>query len=359
MRIARLPLALVPLALVTSFAGCKSRGHGIIGRAQAASTDARQAELATARALGAIGGSDDEEDARAPGQGGRRWRDTGVYVDGKPVGVLSFGELPVGLKPVWVEERHSAEIEPGSRSPGFVMGKERRYRFTDYLKAVGVDLRKVKQIQVMGPKLTEVIIASGAELRSKKASEFMFRFGGVVGGKPIPHTPPDFGNGFKPDKIAAVMVYIDKKPPVLVEDEGLELDGQPVNGVPYYGEPMRGGVRVYVDDRLALQIKKTTLHAAKPVATIDGLKRYGLLALLAEHGVDTSKMVEGWLIVSERRTRKLTRAELGEVTVAMGDKHKNEVMIGHEKVDAQAVALHAHALRPDELPQIQPGEEGE
>ena len=33
-----------------------------------------------------------------------KWRDVGVYVDGQPVGFLTFGELPIALKPVLVED---------------------------------------------------------------------------------------------------------------------------------------------------------------------------------------------------------------------------------------------------------------
>ena len=59
------------------------------------------------------------------GQGLNRWRDTAVYVDGKPVGVVTFGELPIGLKPVWVPEEHSIEFDYGYKGP----------RTTDHLRA--------------------------------------------------------------------------------------------------------------------------------------------------------------------------------------------------------------------------------
>ena len=174
------------------------------------------------------------------GNGLNRWRDTGVYVDGRPVGIVTFGELPIGLKPTWVPEEHSIEFDYGYKGPRTRTSYERRYRMIDYLEALGVDVARIKEIQVFGPKTTSVIIASGKELRSKKGQEFMFRFGAVVGGKAIPVVPPDFGNGVMPDKMGAVMVYIDKKPPLLDPEEGLKLDGKVVEGIPYYGEPMQG-----------------------------------------------------------------------------------------------------------------------
>jgi hypothetical protein len=356
-------MALLPLVGITTTTGCKSRDRQLIGQAQASSSlgAGRAAEAAAARALG----GDDEDGSSNSNAGGggkhqngnNKWKDTTVYVDGKPVGVLGFGELPASLKPVWVDEQHSAEIEPGSHSPGFITVKSRRYRFIDLLRAYGVDVAHINQIHLMGPKLTEVIIASGAELRSKNGQNFMFRFGSIIGGKAIPVVPPNFGNHFMPDKIAAVMVYIDKKPPELVPGEGLVLDGKPVDGVAYFGEPIRGGIRLYVDDHMAVQVKQVVLRALKPVETTEhGLNRYALLPLLQSRGVDTSKLVDGVIIADEQWKRRLTRAELERATVAMGDRHVNEITIGTETFKAQAVAVHSHQLSDDETPHIRPEE---
>lgn len=355
-------MALVPLVGLAVTTGCQRRDRQLIGQAQASSRGAgRAAEAAAARAL--VGGDDEDGANSNAGGGGKRqngnnkWKDTTVYVDGKPFGVLGFGELPAALQPVWVDEQHSAEIEPGSHSPGFITVKSRRYRFIDLLRAYGVDVKRINQIHLMGPKLTEVIIASGAELRSKKGQNFMFRFGSIIGGKAIPVVPPDFGNHYMPDKIAAVMVYIDKKPPELVPGEGLMLDGKPVDGVAYFGEPIRGGIRIYADDRLAVQVKQVVLRALKPVEIGEhGLARYALLPLLESRGVDTSKLVDGVIIADEQWKRRLTRAELERATVAMGDRHVNEVAIGNEKFNAQAVAVHSHQLTEAEMPHIRPEE---
>jgi hypothetical protein len=208
----------------------------------------------------------------------------------------------------------------------------------------------------MGTKLTEVIIASGAELRSKKGQQFMFRFGSIVGGKAIPVVPPGFGNHFMPDKIASVMVYIDKKPPTLDFEEGLMLDGKPISGVPYFGDPIRGGIRLYVDDRMAVHVKKRVLSPLQPADREGGLNRYALLPLLESQGVDTSKLVEGVVIADEEWKRRLTREELEHATVAMGDKHVNELRVNGQIYKVQAVGLHSHKLTEDELPHIRPDE---
>src|SRR5438309_1851973 len=54
---------------------------------------------------GEDGGDDAPDWVPAEFKNGKaRWKDTGVYLDGKPVGMLSFGELPFALLPVWIEE---------------------------------------------------------------------------------------------------------------------------------------------------------------------------------------------------------------------------------------------------------------
>ena len=347
------------LVVIAAFTlvGCRQRDRS--GAAGSSSAAAKRAEAAAARALAGI--DEDEESGGAKqgkggGSGANRWRDTGVYIDGRPIGMLGFGELPIGLKPVWIEEEHSIELEPGYTGPTTQIIAERRYRLLDYLKAAGVDVARIKEIHVMGPKLSEVIIASGKELRSATGQQFMFRFGGGVGGKPIPAVPANFGNRVKPDKISAVMAYITKKPPVLVPDEGLALDGKPVDGVPYFGEPVRGGVRVYDDDRLSLIIKKATLEETPGEMGSDHKMHWKLATLFKQSGVDLSKVVEAWAIADERRKQKFTRAELDTLTFTLSDSDKNEILVGDGKLRVNALALHSHALKPEELPQIRPDE---
>ena len=203
-----------------------------------------------------------------------------------------------------------------------------------------------------------MLIASGKELRSKKGQGLMFRFGSVVGGKPIPVVPDKFGNGVMADKMGGMFLYLDKKPPVMVGDEGeLTLDGKPVDGVPYFGEPLRGGVRVYVDDRLSLALKPSMLKEAPPEVAPDGTKRWKLTALLKQNGVDLSKVKEAWAIADERRKQKYTRAELDALTVTTSPQHKNQLVVGDGKLNVNALALHSHELQPSELPQIRPDED--
>jgi hypothetical protein len=290
-------------------------------------------------------------------KGAARWKDTGVYLDGKPIGFLSFGELPLALKPTWVKDKVSTDKPPGCpECPAWKWSQQRFYKFTDYLKAMGIDIRKVKQMHVYGPRLSQSVVVTGADLMSKRADGFMFRFGMDIGGKALPWTPEGFGNGKTPDKIAGVMIYINRKPPTVTR-EGVELDGQPVTGVPYYGDPIRGGIRVYLDDKLAAIIKRQELDAKSATQSPTGDLTWNFGEWLKSKGVDSSKIVEGWVIRDERRKEKIPFAELAQMGFSASSQAKGGVLLGDKKIRANSIALHTHAVKDSELPVILPEEE--
>ena len=279
-----------------------------------------------------------------------RWKDAGVYVDGKPMGFLTWGELPIGCKASWLRDKVSADKRAGTDDPGWKWGRKRFYKFTDYLKAIGIEPGKVKELHVYGPKSSQTFIATGKDLTSPTANDFWFRFGTGTAGKPIPHTPANFGRGRGSDKISSVMVYIDKKPPTLVDNEGLFLDGVEQTGVPYYGEPVRGGVRVYLDDKLATIIKRQELDPKQATTGADGEPQWRLTEFLTAHGVDLKRVVEMWVIRGEQRQEKFSAAELAAMTFEASSQSKGGVLVGDKQVLANVIALHTRALRPEDMP---------
>jgi hypothetical protein len=286
-----------------------------------------------------------------------RWKDVGVYVDGKPISFLTFGELPIDLQPTWVKDEVSVNKPPGCpECPDRKVAQMRFYKFTDYLKALGVDIKQVKMMHVYGPKLSDTIAVTGKDLQSKAAEDFMFRFGGLASGKAIPHVPDNFGNDRSPDKISGVMIYIDRKPPTVTRD-GIELDGVDQTGVPYYGEPLRGGVRIYADDKLAAIIKRQDLDPKAATQTPDGELHWNLGAFLKSRGVDTSHLVEGWVIRGERRTEKLTWADLEKMSFTASSQAKGSVTLGDGKIVVGALALHTRPIKDTELPKVLEEEE--
>jgi len=304
---------------------------------------------------------DVDHDAYVPAEfkaGADRWRDTGVYFDGKPVGMLSWAELPLSLPVTWVPIKVGEKVRYGHpEDKGWRWGKERRYRFTDYLRAMGIDLASVKEIHVYGPKFSETIIVTGKQLQTKAADGFQFRFGGMVSGKGLPVVPDHFGNGKSPDKISAVMIYSEKKPPTLIRNHGFELDGVVQDGVPYYGEPLRGGVRVYLDDRMVAYIKRQDLPGAQATTTPDGQLHWNLYQVLAGQGVDTSKIVQGWVIRDDERHEQLGKDELATMTFEAGSQAKGSILLGPNKLQAKALAFHSRVVDPSEIPQRDPVDE--
>ena len=281
-----------------------------------------------------------------------RWKDTGVYVDGKPVGFLQWGELPITLKPTWVRDKVSDRKRPGTNDPGWKWSQQRFYKFTDYFKAIGIDVRKVKEVHVYGPKLSQTLIATTKDLTGPLAEQFMFRFGGNTAGKAIPAAPGEFGNGKTSDKISGVMVYITKKPPTLIRNVGLDLDGQPQEGVPYYGEPLRGGVRIYLDDKLAAIIKRQELDPKRATKGTDGELRWKLADVFTAQGVDTSKVVEAWVIRDEKRAEKFSAEMLKTIEFTASAQAHGGVKLTDKKIQANSIALHTREIKQDEIPRV-------
>lgn len=359
--------ALVAFSLLL-FAACHD-SKGTEQQEQHAESGAAAGSAASADGSGSPRTADDDESADEAGAGSgssytpaefksgmAKWRDCGVYVDGQPVGFLTFGELPIALKPVFVEDEVSVNKPPGCpECPDCKKSSMRYYRFLDLMAAYGIDVKKVKMIHVLAPKASQTIAATGRDLQTPLAKDFMFRFGSYVGGKPLPHTPEGFGNQETPDKLVSVMIYINRKPPTITPD-GLILDGVEQYGVPYYGEPVRGGIRIYLDDRLATMVKRQELDVKIAKQLPDGLFEWPLQTFLASKGVDTSKVVEGWVIRDDKRTERIPWSELSKMSFTADSQGKGHIALGDKKIIANALALHTRTIKADELPVIRPDE---
>ena len=287
--------------------------------------------------------------------GADRWRDTGIYIDGKFVGLLNWPELPLALAPVWIKVKASAPKRYGTSDTGWKWARERRYRFRDLVTALGVAPAKVREIHVYGPRFSQTTIVTGKQLASKLADEWYFRFGGNVRGKAIEALPDGLGNGVAADKVSAVMIYIEKAPPVLDRARGLILDGEVQQGVPYFGTPLRGGVRVYKDDRLVAYIKRQDLPTDQ-ANTTSGEPRWQLFPYLISHGVDLSDVAEGWVVRQEAWAERFDKAQLETIWFAAGAQAKGHIELGDQKVKAQALILRSRPLTAAEHPAPDPEE---
>ena len=157
-----------------------------------------------------------------------RWKDTGVYLDGKPIGFLTWGELPIGLKPTWVQGQGLGEQAPGHQRSGLAVGAaavlpvhrlpEGRSASTSARSRSSTSTaRRFSQTRSSRPS-KDLQLAD----RRRSSCSGSARTRPARRSRRCPRVSATAGPG---DKITAVMIYIDKKPPKLVHDEGFELDG--------------------------------------------------------------------------------------------------------------------------------------
>jgi len=267
-----------------------------------------------------------------------KYRDTGVYVDGAPVGFLAFGDLPSGLAPVEVEGRMMLEFAPGDRGPRSQAIRYTRYRLADYLERVGVPLARVREVHVYGgPRIAGRI--AGADLRRARDG-ITFSFGRGSRGKALLHLPPGLRLGTSFDHIAAIAVYVARIPPRIRPDAEVEQDGAIVTDIPYFGEPLRGGIRIYKDDRLVTVIKRRRLAGENHLASwYQGQLRWQLAAVLGELGVRLDDVAFGQLIHDERRGRRIPGRELRGAFFVADPARRGEVALGDTGEPMQGLAL--------------------
>ncbi|MBX3222143.1 MAG: hypothetical protein KF795_16620 [Labilithrix sp.] len=203
-----------------------------------------------------------------------RFGESVVYLDGKPVGVIRASELPLALKPRVV-----------NLGGGYTT---LRYGFVDYVRALGVDAKRIKALHLYGG--SRVVVVDKAEV-ARIGDGIVFSFVQGDRGKPRVHWPPVKLNvNSTIDMVSNVAVYVEKEPPVLdAQGELVMPNGSAVLGkVPYAPEEQGNGTRVYVDGALVGTVKRKKLTddmriadkagaAAKTEAT-GGEDRFSLLS---------------------------------------------------------------------------------
>lgn len=283
------------------------------------------------------------------GEGGERgsrgnWRDAGVYLDGEPIGVLWYGELPETLRPIWIDEVRSLDFKPGDTGPRTAPVQVRRYRLRDYLAAAGVPIDRVTMVHIYGPHQF-VAAVSGRALR-QSGDRLYFGFGRETAGKPLVYFPPGLAVATTFDHVSAVAVYLAKAPPAVDASGQVSLGGKPVAGIPYHGEPLRGGVRVYKDDRLAAWIKRRLL-AGDPSVTerVGDELRFKLVPYLRSLGVDTGGVVRAHAVFDERRVVTLGRDELEASWFTASAGAQGQILLGEAKQPIQALQLYSRPAK--------------
>ncbi len=280
-----------------------------------------------------------------------KWKDPGVYVDGRQVGALWFGELPRSLEPTWIDDVDDLDFKPGDKGPRTRKVKVRRYRLDKYLEAVGVNIKKVKRVNIYGGK-GNVSNISGAQFR-KFRKTIQFGFGRITSGKAIPYYPEGLQLHQMFDRMVGVAVYVNKEPPKLDKDDfPLGADGNPTADIPYFGKPIRGGIRVYKDDVLAATIKRKHLDpsAAYAIHKDNGELAYDVVPTLKALGVNMSDVVNAEVVYDERRVKIIHRDDLLKRSFVATSQNRGAVQLDDGTV-VEALTLYSKKL-PGPMPPI-------
>jgi len=179
--------------------------------------------------------------------GGNGFKESCVYVDGQAKGILRYSELPSSLKPVALPEIDE------------MPDVARYYRLADYLEGIGIDLGKIREMQIYGSH-DRIAIITGEEIRTLRAG-LVFDFTQQTGGKArarwaqlhtLPHRP-------MVDVIMNISIYVDKAAPTMAHGD-MWLDGKVVDDpIPYVGDGVPKGTRVYADGKLDGWVRRKQL----------------------------------------------------------------------------------------------------
>jgi hypothetical protein len=132
--------------------------------------------------------------------------------------------------------------------------------------------------------------------------------------------------------------------------------------VPYYGEPIRGGIRVYLDNRLAAIIKRQELDPKKATKAANGELEWKLGEFLSSQGVDTSKVAEMWVVRDEYRKEKFAGADIAGLMFQASAQARGGVLLhgaeaNGDLIRANAIALHTKPVAPEDMPFATPDDD--
>ncbi|MBK6692287.1 MAG: hypothetical protein IPG50_08790 [Myxococcales bacterium] len=274
--------ALVLLAALVAVAGCSRRSSGPVAVKGGAAKSAATVDVPAP--VGGVHGARKLEGLDVP-----------VYVDGKPVATLRFGELPSSLVP-----------------RGTASNREVRfYRLHDYLAAVGVPMARLRAVHVRGNGFR--VASLEADELAKDPDRFLFHFQDKETG--IARTfwsTQGLKNLFRSDEIRELFVFVDKEAPVVAKERACYLEaGRCSDKVPYAEDKLAKGTRVYVDGKLVGQVKRRRLGDDLIVGkSQDGQPQFALTKLMASYGVDLEKAASVDVLLGDDLIGRATGREL-------------------------------------------------
>jgi hypothetical protein len=170
----------------------------------------------------------------------------------------------------------------------------RRFVLIDYVKALGVDVTKIKAMHLYSGRGR--VATLDPKLLIAKPDTALFSFTQSNAGKVQMRWPAQTPTTDRIDKLTALALYVDKPAPIMVNGQPT-LDGKQIDDPPYITTDTQGGTRVYLDGRIQAFIRPRDVDP-------------GSHKLLGALRFDTSKVKSADLIWQEAPIKHLERAEL-------------------------------------------------
>lgn len=275
---------------------------------------------------------DGEPDATTGGF--QMFKEAWFYVDGVPKGVLREVEMPASLPIAWTEQIEYLDFDAGDPGPHERTFLVKRWRISDYIKMLGIPLAKVKMVIAHGGR---GVVAIPGDVFRKYADKLRFDLTGNNKMKLRVFLPDGMPRETAYDRYVAISVIVDKPVPTTDESNELVLDGEMIGGIPYFGAPLRGGIRVYVDDKLAMVIKRNQLG---DVGRLDGpTPAWNVAKLLEANGVPTKDLVAADIILKETRTR-VADLDLATFNFTSSEQQQGKILAGPDNVPTNAIVLY-------------------
>lgn len=281
---------------------------------------------------------DGEVDATVGGF--QMFKEAWFYVDGVPKGVLREVEMPSTLPIAWTEQIEYLDFDAGDPGPHERTFLVKRWRISDYIKHLGIDLKKVKMVIAHGGR---GVVAIPGDVFRQYADKLRFDLTGNNKQKLRVFLPDGMPRETAYDRYVAISVIVDKPVPTTDESNELVLDGEVIGGIPYFGAPLRGGIRVYVDDRLAMVIKRNQLGE---VGKVEGpTPTWNVAKLLEANGIATKDLVAADIIEKESRAR-LDAIDLATFNFTSSEQQQGKVLVGPNQVPTNALVLYSKGKVP-------------
>lgn len=229
--------------------------------------------------------------------------DVPVYVDGKQVAALRWGEVP----PI-----------PLVAQPDDPLKNLLYYRLYDYVVALGIQPKTVKAVHMRDFRLS-IASVEGSELAARKDTLVIGFMGGKTGIARSMWPVDGLKNEHRIDEIAAMQIYVNKPVPPFKEGMTCYWKNDKCSAeMPYVEGELAKGTRVYVDGPMIGYVKRRALGDATVVGrTTEGEYKYSLAKMMGGLGDDASdakfvELIAGDTIVArmDAATWKAKSAEL-------------------------------------------------